>query len=282
MLTNYILPEGNVQISFSGGRTSGFMLHQILEANGGLPDRAKVVFSNTGREMPQTLDFVQECSDRWGVRIDWVEYRPTNPLYEVVSHNQASREGEPFAALLQRKKYLPNQAQRFCTIELKILAAKRFLVSLGWKRWVNIVGIRSDEAHRVKQPTNEPRYTKAFPLFEDGITTKEITGFWDSQPFDLRLPNVNGKAAMGNCDGCFLKSEAFLAGFSREHPERAAWWEEQENIVQSLTRSKATTNARFRKQFSREDLRRTVEKQGDWIFNDKEYLCQADHGECTG
>ena len=48
----YALPDGNVLISFSGGRTSGYMLHQILEANGGLPDRAKVVFANTGREMP--------------------------------------------------------------------------------------------------------------------------------------------------------------------------------------------------------------------------------------
>jgi len=37
----YILPEGNIQISFSGGRTSAYMLHQILQANGDLPERAK-------------------------------------------------------------------------------------------------------------------------------------------------------------------------------------------------------------------------------------------------
>jgi predicted phosphoadenosine phosphosulfate sulfurtransferase len=36
---NFKLPEGNVLISFSGGRTSGYMLHQILEENGDLPDR---------------------------------------------------------------------------------------------------------------------------------------------------------------------------------------------------------------------------------------------------
>lgn len=28
----YLLPEGNVQIAFSGGRTSAYMLHQIAEA----------------------------------------------------------------------------------------------------------------------------------------------------------------------------------------------------------------------------------------------------------
>ena len=51
MTKGYVLPQGNVQISFSGGRTSGFMLYKILEANNGLPDRAKVIFTNTGREM---------------------------------------------------------------------------------------------------------------------------------------------------------------------------------------------------------------------------------------
>ena len=61
MGSNYLLPEGNVQIAFSGGRTSGYMLYKILEANNGLPDRAKVIFTNTGREMPETYDFIQEC-----------------------------------------------------------------------------------------------------------------------------------------------------------------------------------------------------------------------------
>ena len=51
----YNLPDGNIQISFSGGRTSAYMLHQILEANGNLPDRVQVMFANTGREMPETL-----------------------------------------------------------------------------------------------------------------------------------------------------------------------------------------------------------------------------------
>ena len=96
----YELPEDNVLISFSGGRTSGYMLHQILCANGDLPDRAKVTFANTGREMPETLDFVQECSDRWNVPITWLEYRKEKPKFEVVSHNSASRDGEPFNQLI--------------------------------------------------------------------------------------------------------------------------------------------------------------------------------------
>ena len=61
---SYVLPDKNVLVSFSGGRTSAFMLYKILEAqNWTLPEKCKVVFANTGREMPETYDFVQRCSD---------------------------------------------------------------------------------------------------------------------------------------------------------------------------------------------------------------------------
>ena len=59
-------------ISFSGGRTSGYMLWKILDAyDGQLPDHLPVTFANTGKEMTQTLDFVQACSVHWGVNITW-------------------------------------------------------------------------------------------------------------------------------------------------------------------------------------------------------------------
>jgi predicted phosphoadenosine phosphosulfate sulfurtransferase len=44
----YLIKEPTC-ISFSGGRTSAFMLHKILEANNGLPDEAIVCFANTGK-----------------------------------------------------------------------------------------------------------------------------------------------------------------------------------------------------------------------------------------
>ena len=82
----YLLPEGNVQLAFSGGRSSGYMLHQILEANGSIPGRAIVTFQNAGREMAETLDFVHEVGNRWGVKIEWLEYLPDSPGFIVVDH----------------------------------------------------------------------------------------------------------------------------------------------------------------------------------------------------
>jgi len=46
------LITGPAVISFSGGRTSAYMLWRILQAHGGiLPDDVVVCFANTGREM---------------------------------------------------------------------------------------------------------------------------------------------------------------------------------------------------------------------------------------
>lgn len=284
MLTSpYILPEGNVQIAFSGGRTSAYMLHQILEANGGIPeDRCEVTFQNTGREMEETLDFVAEVGRRWGVMITWLEYRPNKPWFDIVGHQGASRNGEPFEAMIRKKQYLPNQQSRFCTIELKIRTAKRYLRSLGWERWTNCVGIRADEPHRLNKPAPKDRWTVWAPLADAGVGRHHVTEFWSRQPFDLQLPNVKGNCWLGNCDGCFLKSEASVAALAREFPERAQWWERMEAMIGEMETSKGRPkdNSQFSRRYSRREMREFMERQGDAILSIEGALCQKDEGEC--
>jgi len=270
-LSHYKLPDGNVQIAFSGGRTSAYMLRQIMDANDGLPDRAVVTFQNTGREMPQTLDFVAEVGSRWGVNVIWLEYRPVAPYFQIVNHNSAARNGEPFDALIDKRQYLPNQQSRFCTVELKIKTAKRCLVSLGWKHWTNATGIRADEPTRLNQTPPKDRWTVWNPLATAGVGKMDVKAFWDAQPFDLHLPNIQGRTVMGNCDGCFLKSERNQAVLAREYPDRHAWWEAAE----------ARIGSQFSKRFSRRELRDFMERQGDWALKTDGALCQADGGECT-
>lgn len=283
MVSPYLLPDGNVQIAFSGGRTSAYLLHQILEANGGIPeDRCVVSFQNTGREMPETLDFVAEVGRRWGVSITWLEYLPTAPGFIETGYQGASRNGEPFEALIRKRKFLPNVMSRFCTTELKVRTAKRYLMSLGWERWTNITGIRADEAARVQRGINgakKERYEVAFPLYHAGVTKHDIAAFWRAQDFDLNLPNVKGNCWLGNCDGCFLKSEANVAAFTREYPERAAWWEEMEELAGDLT---SGTAAHWSKRYTRREMREFMAAQGDMALSTEGLLCQADDGECFG
>lgn len=267
-MTHYKLPSDNVLISFSGGRTSAYMLHKILEANGDLPDRVKVTFANTGKEMPETLDFVNECATRWNVNVTWLEYtRNDNKVgFDIVSHNSASRNGEPLEKLFISRNYLPNVMQRFCTQEAKVKTIKRYLVSEGWKRWTNTVGIRADESRRVK-PSTDNRWVNWFPIADALETNEDVMAFWAKQDFDLRV-----KKGAGNCDGCFLKSEATLAMMFREYPERMQWWSDIEKRI----------GGKFHKSRTYHDLSTFVSDQSDWIFNDQAFLCQKNDGECTG
>lgn len=267
----YTLPEGNVQIALSGGRTSAFMLHEILEANGGIPEeRCIISFQNTGREREETLDFVAEIGSRWQVSITWLEYRAKKPLFEVVGYQGASRNGEPFDQLIAKKQGLPNQFQSWCSPELKTLTAKRYLVSRGWKKWHSMVGFRADEPQR--EAFKDNRITTILPLREAGRSKHDVAMFWRRQPFDLNLPMVRGKTVGGNCDGCFKKSEAVIAALHRDEPLRAQWWMNHE----------VGTGRSFSKRYTRQDLQQTIDRQGDWVFDNQDFFCNVGGGECVG
>ncbi|ACK81188.1 phosphoadenosine phosphosulfate reductase [Methylorubrum extorquens CM4] len=238
-VVNPYLIQGPALISFSGGRTSGYMLKHILDAHGGtLPADVHVTFANTGREMPETLDFVQECSERWGVRIVWLEFDPrAEHKTAIVNHNSASRNGEPLAAIITERKVLPNPTMRFCTIEAKIRRQQKYATKvLGYDAWANVVGLRADEMSRVeKQITRfasgkdgKAKGRPLMPLADAGVSKRDVGAWWSAQPFDLHLPNINGSTPDGNCDLCFLKQAVNIQSTMRRRPETAAWWIEQE------------------------------------------------------
>ena len=227
--------NGPTCISFSGGRTSAYMLYRTLEANNGLPDEARVCFQNTGKEREETLRFVNECSVRWGVEIDWLEFRDSETKFEKVSFETASRNGEPFEAIIRKRKYLPNPLVRFCTVELKVRTCHRYLKSLGWEEWESWIGIRADEQRRLSKIKNQDygtHETKYAPCGIAGITKHDVAKFWREQSFDLELDNINGETPWGNCDLCFLKNTGKVMSLISREPERALWWAKMETITE--------------------------------------------------
>ena len=225
-------------ISFSGGRTSAFMLYQILQAfEGALPDDVYVVFANTGKEVPETLDFINQCSINWNIKVRWLEldiYKE-RPIYRTkeVSYETASRNGEPFEALIDRKKFLPNNSMRICTAELKMKVMERFMRSQNHKEWFNVIGLRHDEYRRVStqlkaNKENKNKWETIMPLNTDKKVLSDIYNFWSTSDFDLNLPNHGGKTLAGNCDLCYLKGTQTLVNILREKPDLADWWIEQE------------------------------------------------------
>jgi hypothetical protein len=208
---------GPTCISFSGGRTSAYMLWRVLQSNGGLPDDAVVCFANTGKECEETLEFVRDCAVNWLVPITWLEFRDTESKFEVVTFETASRNGEPFEALIRKRNYLPNPVTRFCTIDLKIRPIGRYLLTLGMADTkteaenMSMIGMRADEQRRAAKIADKSR----IPLVTAGVRKEDVGAFWKAQPFDLNLPNNNGVTMHGNCDLCFLKGGGASPIFNR-------------------------------------------------------------------
>jgi 3'-phosphoadenosine 5'-phosphosulfate sulfotransferase (PAPS reductase)/FAD synthetase len=248
-VSNPYLITGPAVVSFSGGRTSGYMLRHILDAHGGtLPPDVLVVFCNTGKERPETLDFVERCSAEWGVPVVWLEYtstpregervktrngrleRPYVPAARVVNYATASRNGEPLERIIEDRRMLPNPVGRFCTVEGKILTLIRYLESLDWSGWTNVVGFRADEPERVRKLLAADRRHSdedlAFPLHVAGATRADVIAFWAAHPFDLGLRDHEG-----NCDLCFLKGAGKIQRIMRDRPDLAAWWVEMETRI---------------------------------------------------
>jgi hypothetical protein len=201
--------EGPAVISFSGGRTSGYMLRRILDV--GLQPDVHVIFADTGKERQETYDFVRLCARYWKVEIHWVE-----------------RPGQ-FVQLITDKQFLPNPVMRFCTQELKLKPMRDWMLAKGYEHWTNIVGIRADEPRRVAkmreaEQRRSERWDIGLPLAEAGVTLETVTAFWAAYiPFDLQL-----RPHEGNCDLCFLKGYDKLKNIVRDRPDLARWWADQE------------------------------------------------------
>jgi len=269
-MNHYLITEPTC-ISFSGGRTSAFMLYQILQAHGGkLPDEAIVCFANTGKEDDATLKFVHDCETNWRVQIHWLEYDSKKPKYKKVDFVTASRNGEPFEAMINDKKMLPNNFMRFCTLELKINTIRRYLKGIGLDidDDQHLVGIRADEQRRVAKVG-----LSMCPLAKEGITSRDVGAFWESNSFDLGLPKV-GQNKLSNCDLCFMKGDATLISLIQDNPERAKWWIKMEKEAKKLLTEKHKTYIpSFRKnQTGYEEMVKFDKNQGK-LFTDESIPC---------
>lgn len=191
----------------------------------------------------------------------WLEYRLGDQKFEEVGFNSASRNGEPFAALIGKKNFLPNSVARFCTQELKIKVLAAFCRSLGWETWTNVIGLRYDEGTRVlkalaNNDNGKQAWRSVMPMSKAKATKRDVMAFWAAQPFDLHL-----KPYEGNCDLCFLKSRRTIQALMRENPGMADWWITQEQKIS------AGKGGRFVTEYSYLDLADQGSRQG-FLFAD--------------
>lgn len=193
-------------INFSGGKTSAYMaIHEYKEGD-------LVIFCDTGREHPKTYKFINDFEAYEGIPVIRLKY-----------------EGG-FRELLNRKKQVPNNFKRFCTVELKIKTARRYLRSLKIIKYQNIIGFRADEPLRVKRRKKMwKQVDDVFPLYEKGVDKKMINEYWETKPYTLEIPSI-----LGNCTLCFMKGTNAIINILSSYPELADEWiedEERDKII---------------------------------------------------
>lgn len=213
-----IFARGRLLVSFSGGRTSGYMLRMILDS---APQDVQVVvaFANSGQEDPRTLEFVDQVDREWGANVIWLEAvvdpaAGAGTKHKVVDFTSADRAGAAFESVIA-KYGIPNAAYRgICTRELKLRPITSYLRSIGWTAgsYLSAIGIRADEFDRMSADADKAGLV--YPLVTANVTKAEVLAWWARQPFDLRVPEH-----YGNCVWCWKKSLRKHLTLAKESPE---------------------------------------------------------------
>ena len=220
----------NILVLFSGGRTSAFMTKFLKEKYPN--DNLLFVFANTGKELEETLIFVDKCDKEFSLNLVWLEAdvnfeKGKGTDYKIVTFETASRKGEPFEDVI--KKYgLPSKLYRHCTRELKEVPIHKYAKEILGFNYSTALGIRVDEKHRI---SSDPK--KIYPLTDINVDEKFIRSWWKRQSFDLNI-----KDYQGNCDLCFLKSTRKKLTLITEYSNITDWWSEMENKYSSTYQSK--------------------------------------------
>jgi len=246
-------------ISFSGGRSSAYLAYKMQFS----PEFANIekhyVFANTGKELEETLVFVDRCDKEFGLNLTWVE-AVINPEmgvgcdYKFVDFSTADRTGKPFDDMV-KKFGIPNKDFPHCTRELKERPMGKWAKDCFGDNYIWALGMRADERHRQKGGS------KIYPLITTWPTNERmVRDFWSRMPFDLNL-----KDYQGNCDLCWKKSLNKRLTIISENPAIVEQWREWESGSEyvfdrsGLTIdeiSRMATSKKFKKAVDKHELRK--------------------------
>lgn len=244
-------------VSFSGGETSALMTKLCHERLRDRYDEILTVFSNTGQENEETLEFVDMCDRKWGWNVIWIETvmneeKGVGARARVVDFATASRDGRPFEDVI-RKHGIPNSSFPHCTREMKERPIRAYAKSIGWKTgsYDTAIGIRIDEIDRMNHKASALRLV--YPMVNPFPHRKiDVNAFWNQQEFRLEL-----QGWQGNCATCWKKSMRKLLTIMDTSPEKFDFFERMESTYPMAGPNPKREEKRFfRGRLLVEDIRR--------------------------
>lgn len=138
-------------VSFSGGRTSAYLCHLMIERFG--KENVDFVYMDTGAEHPKTYDFIRNVNNHLGLDLTCLRGDFSRPLgqgvgYNVVSIDEINHDLVPFKQMMS-KYGVPYIGGMFCTDRMKLKPFKKYCDdTYGKNNYETWLGIRADEPKR--------------------------------------------------------------------------------------------------------------------------------------
>ncbi|AOR64839.1 phage N-6-adenine-methyltransferase [Pectobacterium wasabiae] len=268
-------------VSFSGGRTSGHLVH-LMEQRRIAGEDVRYIFTDTGAEHSKTYEFIRNIVKHWGIDLICLRLVINPELgkgnsYKVVSVDEIGPDLQPFRDACS-KYGTPYVGGRFCTRTMKIEPFHRYCKDHfpEHEKWL---GIRIDEPKRLT-PKEGVHYLADISDMEK----KDILAWWKQQPFDLDLPEH-----LGNCVFCIEKGINKIALAARDEPQLAAefWQLITDPSVRVVDRRQQANKIMYRGNHSlesvialyadksREDIAATIRGNGGYESGSCTESCEA-------
>ena len=209
--------------SFSGGRTSAFMVLELIKKFG--KENVDVLFFNTGAEHPKTYKFIRDFVNYFDIDLTCIEVavnhggmgRKFLNGWNIVDVNDMKWDMRLMRDVMA-KYGRPSHNAAVCTRELKQYTSERYVKhTYGVGNYEVWLGMRADEPRRVHVGRKGYRYLAEI----SDVDKEDVLDFWKQQPFDLEI-----KEHLGNCVFCIKKSVGKVALAIKDEPELAKDWKE--------------------------------------------------------
>lgn len=230
-------PE-NLVVTVSGGRSSALMARHIQTSPKYATYKKIFVFANTGQERPETIQFLKDIVQFWGIDLYLIEGVYSTVLgvgvsYRIVSFDTINMNSSPFAQMIAHKNKgkfngLPFSEAPYCSESLKRLPCKKLSDDVfGINNYKIAIGYRlEDMPKRITWAEVKSDPQRIFPLLTDfnrPYGQRELNEWWSLQPFRLNL-----HSALGNCELCWKKSDATLIKAIQRGARSIQWWQNME------------------------------------------------------
>jgi len=180
-------------LGLSGGKDSAALAIYLKDK----VSEMEYYFTDTGAELPETLEFIDLMEDYLGK--------------EIIRLN-GGRQFDYYLKL--HNNYLPSAQQRWCTINLKL---KPFEDFVGDDEVISYVGIRADEPQREGYISTKPNIKAVFPFKEDGLVKDDIIKLLEDS--GLGLPKYYDWRSRSGCHFCFYQRKIEWIGLYENHPD---------------------------------------------------------------